>query len=51
MPFETEAKLRVDAHEPVRDRLRAGGATFIEKVIETNVIFDRPDGSLRRQGA
>ena len=50
MSFETEAKLRVDSHEPLRERLRALGATFIEKVIETNIILDRADGSLRAQG-
>lgn len=50
MSLETEAKLRVDSHEPVRDRLRALEATFLEKVIETNFIFDRPDGSLMNQG-
>ena len=50
MIIETEAKLRVDSHEPLRDRLRALGATFIEKVVERNVILDRPDGSLRKQG-
>ena len=50
MSLETEAKLRVDSHEPVRARLRAVGATFIESVIEKNVILDRADGSLRSQG-
>jgi adenylate cyclase class 2 len=50
MSVETEAKLRVDSHEPVRERLRALGATFVEKVLETNVIFDRADGSLRKEG-
>ena len=50
MSLEIEAKLRVDAHEPVRDRLRVLGATPIETVLEWNEIFDRPDGSLRRTG-
>jgi adenylate cyclase class 2 len=50
MSLETEAKLRVDSHEPVRARLRALGATLIESVIEKNVILDRADGSLRSRG-
>ena len=50
MSFEIEAKLRVDSHEPVRERLRVLGATPIETVREWNEIFDRPDGSLRRAG-
>ena len=49
MSLETEAKLRVNSHEPVRERLRTLGATFIQKVVETNLILDRPDGSLRGQ--
>ena len=50
MPLETELKLRVESHEPVRARLPALGAVFAGRVRETNEIFDRPDGSLRRQG-
>ncbi len=50
MPLETELKLRVESHEPVRARLPALGAAFAGRVRETNEIFDRPDGSLRRQG-
>ena len=46
--LETEAKFRVDSHGPVRERLRALGATFVSRVIETNYILDRPDGSLCR---
>ena len=48
MPLEIEVKLRVDDHEAVRDRLRAVGAEYAGKVRETNIFFDRPDGSLRK---
>lgn len=50
MNFEIEAKLRVDSHEPVRETLRALGAECLGRGLEENLIFDRPDGSLRRQG-
>ncbi len=50
MAFETEGKFRVDSHQPVRERLQALGAQFVACVLETNRIFDRPDGSLRRRG-
>ena len=50
MPIETELKLHVASHEPVRKRLSTLGATFIERVLERNLIFDRPDGSLRKRG-
>lgn len=50
MPREIEAKLRVDSHDPVRERLRAAGAELIARVLETNRIFDRPDAALRRKG-
>ncbi len=50
MPREIEAKLRVTSHDDVRDRLTAAGAEFIERVMETNQILDRPDGSLRTRG-
>ncbi len=50
MPLEIEIKLQVDAHEPVREKLVALGATRGDRVVETNEIFDRPDGSLRGQG-
>jgi adenylate cyclase, class 2 len=48
--LEIEAKFRVGSHEPVRERLRALGAQFIERVLETNHILDRADGALRRDG-
>lgn len=50
MPSEIEAKFRVESHQPVLERLQAAGATFLARVLETNVIFDRPDGSLRNRG-
>ena len=50
MPIETEAKFKVESHQPVRDRLRALGADFLGSVIETNRIFDGPGGVLQRQG-
>ena len=50
MALEIEAKYRVEDHAPIRDRLRASGATHLSTVIETNRIFDRADGELRRQG-
>ncbi len=50
MSREIEAKLRVSSHEPVRARLRALGATPLGGGIETNWIYDRPDGSLRASG-
>ncbi len=50
MSTETEAKLRVKTHDPVRKRLQQAGATPLGCVVETNRIFDRPDGSLRGRG-
>lgn len=50
MPSEIEAKFRVESHQPVLERLQAIGATFLTRVLETNVIFDRSDGSLRNRG-
>ena len=50
MPTELEAKFAVETHEPVRERLGALGAQFLARLVETNTIHDRPDGSLRRSG-
>ena len=50
MRRETEAKIRVDSHGPLRAHLRELGATFVSRVVETNRILDRPDASLRRRG-
>lgn len=49
MPIETEAKFKVESHEPVRKRLQALGATCVGTVMETNRIFDRPDNPLKDQ--
>ncbi len=47
MSVEIELKVRVESHDPVRERLRAEGAEFVATMLETNRIYDRPDGSLR----
>jgi adenylate cyclase, class 2 len=47
MPLEIEIKLKLDSHEPVRQRLMALHAQHQGTVRETNIFFDRPDGSLR----
>jgi adenylate cyclase class 2 len=48
MPLEIEIKLKVDSHEAVVGKLKALGAEHAGTARETNVFFDRPDGSLRR---
>lgn len=50
MAVETEIKVRVSSHEPVRSHLIAAGALGIGSYLEHNVILDRPDGSLRAAG-
>jgi adenylate cyclase class 2 len=50
MGLEIELKLRVESHDPIRRRLQELGATLRKKVVETNRIFDRPSGELRRRG-
>ncbi len=50
MAQEIEVKLRVDGHEAIRRRLRERSATLTGRVVETNVILDRADGSLRGDG-
>jgi adenylate cyclase class 2 len=50
MATETEVKLSVASHAPVRGRLIELGATRRGVVLETNYIFDRHDGTLRGQG-
>ena len=50
MAMEIEAKFRVASHAPVRDRLGALGAEYLGRVLETNRIFGRSDGSLRARG-
>jgi adenylate cyclase class 2 len=48
--LEIEAKLKVAAHEPVREALRRASAEHLRTVLETNHVFDSADGSLRRRG-
>lgn len=50
MPIELECKVRVDSHDSVRTRLTALRATCQTRVLETNVFFERPDGSLQEAG-
>ncbi len=50
MAIETELKLRVDSHEPLRQRLKSIGGTLIRQVVETNCILDRLDSMLQRHG-
>ncbi|HOW73217.1 MAG TPA: class IV adenylate cyclase [Phycisphaerae bacterium] len=50
MPLEVEAKLKVDDHAAVRERLRALGALCQGQVTETNRIFDSPDRTLLAGG-
>ncbi len=50
MALEREAKFQVESHGEIRERLASGGAQRLGCVLETNVIFDRPDGSLRGKG-
>ena len=46
MAVEIEIKMKVVHLAPVRDRLRAVGATHVGEVTETNVFFDTPDRAL-----
>ncbi len=48
--IETEAKLRVASHDPIRRRLKEVGAASLGRVLENNEILDRPGGLLRRRG-
>lgn len=50
MPIELEAKLRVSNHDTTRGHLRAIGAEFRSRVLETNTLLDTPDGQLRGSG-
>lgn len=50
MPIELECKLPVPSHDPVRAKLRELGATCLGRVLETNRLLDRADGSLRDAG-
>jgi len=46
MPIEIEAKLKVDSHDPTRQRLRTIGAAPLGTWLETNTFFDGEDRSL-----
>jgi predicted adenylyl cyclase CyaB len=48
MPLEIEIKLKVDSHAPTLASLRENGATHAGFARETNIFFDRPEGSLRK---
>jgi len=50
MPTELESKIRVDDHGPAREKLRAAGARYVGRVLETNRILDRDDGQLLMAG-
>jgi predicted adenylyl cyclase CyaB len=50
MPIELEIKLRTPDLEAAREQLRAGGAERVRSGLEWNLIYDRPDGSLRAAG-
>lgn len=50
MATELELKVKVDSHDPVRERLKALAGTYVGTVIERNAMFDKPDGSLRGAG-
>lgn len=46
MPLEIEAKMKVDDHAPVRERLHECGAEHLGEFLETNTFFDTEDRSL-----
>ncbi len=50
MPIELECKLPVSSHKPLREKLRSLGAQYLGRVLETNRLLDRSDGSLRQTG-
>jgi adenylate cyclase class 2 len=50
MAVETEAKLKVDSHDAVRQRLRDMGAAAAGARMETNIFFDTPAHALRDAG-
>lgn len=47
MPVELEAKVKVDSHEPTRQRLRDAGAEAHGSHLQINTFFDTDDRSLR----
>jgi len=50
MGLEIEAKLKVDSHDAIRATLADAQARCVGQVLESNVLFDHPDGSLRAKG-
>ena len=46
MPVETEAKMKVDSHTGVREKLTALGGKPVGKFIEKNLFFDTDDRTL-----
>jgi adenylate cyclase, class 2 len=46
MPVEIEAKMRVESFDPVRAKLREGGASGPAEHFEVNTFFDTEDRSL-----
>lgn len=46
MPVEIEAKMKVDALSPVRQKLRELNAAPVTQTLETNIYFDTEDRSL-----
>ena len=51
MGLEIEAKLRVESHDPIRQKLAELGAEPLGTVMETNHILDVADGGLRSAGS
>lgn len=48
---ETEAKIRVRSFAPVKRKVKgAGGRLLSPRTLETNTLFDSPDGALRALG-
>lgn len=50
MALEIEAKVKVQTHEVIRQRLQAAGAHRMRRVLETNMLFDDESKRLRRSG-
>lgn len=46
MPIEIEAKLKVDSHEPVIEKLKAADAKFLCEQLQTEQYFDTPEKTL-----
>jgi len=45
---EIEAKLKVQSHEQIRERLNELGALFIDEQYQSDFYFDKPDGTLTK---